>query len=119
MPYIITTTEAPIGFEVPRGRLIERRAVATLDEARDYIIDAVAGTSRRESVLFDARVTYADALREDGGTVGPLPAGTFVKVKPVDWAKLAHMAGFYSAPQYDIEREELIDAFNNDEIDRS
>lgn len=74
MPYIIETTN---GSQI---------AVATLDEARERIVRIVAGTSRSQAVLDDARWTYADPLPDEGGTVGPLPDGTVMEVRKVEHA---------------------------------
>lgn len=95
MPFIVTTKrplmDPPLrsdGFEVA-----SRRAVATLEEARDAI-----------RKFMEDRFTYgrryfpdADALIDSGGTVGPLPDGTVIEVKPSTWLQLAIAAGMRAA----------------------
>lgn len=75
MPYTITTeTDSPLDH-LGVGPTIVRRAVATLDEARDYVHNAGATFS-------------VAAIGEQGGTVGPLPDGTTITVEQVGWVWL-------------------------------
>jgi len=103
MPYIITTRtfdhEHTFG-SVPFINPPTRTAVATLDEARDY--------------TFNARVNddgQIEPLPAEGGTVGPLPDGTVIEVRPISFGALASRAGF---AQFSDERPhaEIIAAFN-------
>jgi len=82
MPYIITThtrkdaIERSVGL-APRP---SRRAVATLEEARDVAEDAVIGEGRFDND--EAFLAAIVALPESGGTIGPLPDGTVIEVTP-------------------------------------
>jgi len=90
MPYIITTTQAlrkgedvvvdaleSVGTRVVIGGkpIVSRTAVATLDEAQDYI------------GIPPGRVTRP-MLTSAGGTIGPLPDGTVIEVEQVDYQSL-------------------------------
>src|SRR5918994_990050 len=80
MPYIITT-HRPGNYELPieMGDRFSRRAVATLEQAQDYVHKAGG--------------TYTAAvITEQGGTVGPLSDGTVIEVWRMGWGKLAHHA---------------------------
>jgi hypothetical protein len=104
MPYIITTTtpdpantkdygrfgdpvpNAPTAMGAVRGcwpPRVTRTAVATLDEARKHIT---------RNAPQDLRKRVA-ALDQSGGTVGPLPDGTVIEVRPVMHVELAREAG--------------------------
>lgn len=71
-PYIVTTKQPSLALQ--DEPLIERsrRAVATLDEAMDYLC---------ELVLFAGDPDAALPVDESGGTVGPLPDGTVIEVE--------------------------------------
>lgn len=75
--YIITTT-----LPDPDGRFnadVYHRAVATLDEARRWVTRGVS-----ESGRMAGSPDYAAAanLPESGGTIGPLPDGAIIEVRP-------------------------------------
>jgi hypothetical protein len=73
--YIITTTDHNWPCGCDHGtRLVDRRAVATLDEARAVAFCVMPGG-----------VAEALALPESGGTIGPLPDGTVIEVAPMVW----------------------------------
>lgn len=108
-PYIVTTTE--IG---PQGHdpIASRRAVATLDEAREGALTEIelGGHGVADFEL----LKRADTLPESGGTVGPLPDGTLIEVERVEYRALCDCIGEeplkakldgWTAP-------ELVDAFN-------
>lgn len=93
-PYVITTTrtEGLVPHEHPGWtEVLSRVAVATLrgnDLARGLfnwrkgdVLDS------RESLLIDVIVTAR--LPRSGGTIGPLPDGTVIEVKPISRAALA------------------------------
>lgn len=82
MPYIITTT-TDNGTRGPQRFGVTRRAVATLDEARDAVHQSI--TADRRSAPFLEAVA---ALDDSGGTVGPLPDGTTFEVGRVEWDTL-------------------------------
>ncbi len=115
MPYIICVN-------VP-GCLPEADpvAVATLEDARYAARDAIE-TSAQCSDGDETDAIYETALSdlngqwawifEEGATIGPLPDGYVIDVRPVSWAELASIAGFHGPPQYDNEREDLINAYN-------
>lgn len=100
MPYIITTGPGgrfgyPADRPHPGDELATQHAVATLDEARDFI---ATGIDPNDS---DSRDHYADvrALDENGGTIGPLPDGTVIEVKRVGWFDLADLTDVPKAPR--------------------
>lgn len=87
-------------------RMKSRRAVATLDEARQWTHD--------ECALRCADDSAADALTipESGGTIGPLPDGTVIEVAPhnIVWFEAELEArGIRTAGMSDAE---VIDAYN-------
>lgn len=92
MPYIVTVTapaEPRWTGEVeymPVNPIVSRRAVATLDEARDqarlFIDDAWRATGESWDNRWDAWASlHVDELPEPGGTIGPLPDGTTINVE--------------------------------------
>jgi hypothetical protein len=93
MPFIVTTKRPYKRAEVQvlraRGehgpianmRIVSRRAVATLEEARSVCRGTVHETHVNGAPV-DEPWVQTDALRESGGTVGPLPDGTVIKVEP-------------------------------------
>jgi len=112
MPYIITTTEPPVGTEVPCGRVVIRTAVATLEEARKATFHTVTDTPGYATCIgFPTDTAIAESILESGGTVGPLPDGTVIEVRPISFGALASRAGF---AQFSDERShaEIITAFN-------
>lgn len=90
MPYIITTSE-PFDAAVHVHRpAFTRRAVATLDEAREKAESAVwSAPGYRSEGDFYLDVARCRELPESGGTVGPLPDGTVIEVEATTWRKLA------------------------------
>jgi hypothetical protein len=124
MPYIITTktiTSHPADVVAIRETILSRHAVATLDEARQEANRSL----HRGKLLADtdyARFGYAiDMLPESGGTVGPLPDGTVIAVRPIDYLELAGLAGWkldYAGRERVTgrtrasDRLDLIDAYN-------
>jgi hypothetical protein len=82
MPYIVTTKQRVPNWDgVGDAPLMRgfRRAVATLEKARDTI--------REQTGYF-----YDGKLPESGGTVGPLPDGTEIEVERMTWFALAAVA---------------------------
>jgi hypothetical protein len=83
MPYIVTTKRpAKVDHDEERAERehVSRRAVATLEEARDFIYSLCAETDVDDERIADD----IDRLPESGGTVGPLPDGTVIEVKPCE-----------------------------------
>jgi hypothetical protein len=79
MPYIVITKrlDSSTGWN-DSGLRVSGRAVATLEEARRE-----AGRACLGSTSLDLRnVEQARTLPESGGTVGPLPDGTVIEVRP-------------------------------------
>ena len=90
MPYIITTTyqrrPGPLGTD-----LLSRHAVATLDEAREYAWETVKQISGPSTATVANRAA-CESITERGGTIGPLPDGTMIEVKPVSWPWIVGVA---------------------------
>jgi hypothetical protein len=116
MPYIITTkrpNECPsrVGF-ADDMRVTGRRAVATLEEARDGSIDIVRHAGPPVGEYFEAE-KIANRLPESGGTVGPLPDGTLIEVERKTWKSLAEQVWEHGRDHYwPSEEAEIIDAYN-------
>lgn len=92
MPYIITTQWPS---HDPSGKwhyiVKSRRAVATLDEARQAV--------------------FPHALPESGGTVGPLPDGTVIEVGPASEREMLDVIGVkFAVTAHDS--TSVIDAYN-------
>lgn len=96
MPYIITTTDPQhVCLSMPERcgvePIVTRRAVATLDEARDWGADIVQDRANNfsESAQVQSDYGYLAAVNaaldidESGGTIGPLPDGTVIEVQQV------------------------------------
>jgi hypothetical protein len=95
MPFVVTTKRVRVWVDMPTGEdddgersatTIERRAVATLEEAREAAhVQVVARTLERlawpDKPPWFGYVQDADALPESGGAVGPLPDGTTIHVE--------------------------------------
>jgi hypothetical protein len=79
MSYIITT--ATTAEQWQRGRVTTRQAVPTLDAAREATVAIVLD---RYPVRWPRKFTVraARTLPESGGTIGPLPDGTVIEVRP-------------------------------------
>jgi hypothetical protein len=90
MPYIVTTKRPA---ELPHGghpddygypQHVSRRAVATLET--DELFRVLFDGNRSQN---NARVVaQIRSLPESGGTVGPLPDGTVIKVERATWQYL-------------------------------
>lgn len=78
-----------------------RRAVATLDEAREIVHTATAKQHAARWPIY-----------EGGGTVGPLPDGTKIEVE--FWGA-ARAVNWMVANGYDPQTESFIDAYNDKE----
>jgi hypothetical protein len=81
--YIVTTTTYPAGSPMPSGRT--RIEVATLDEARTAayaIIRENAIGQSGDAWHRAANQVCTPAWPHVGGTVGPLPDGTMIEVRP-------------------------------------
>jgi hypothetical protein len=97
MPYVVTTkrpcpacTHGPAGGGEHRPESVSRRAVATLEEAHCVAYDIAEPGPRGERHNHQAALL----LPESGGTVGPLPGGTVIEVKPVEWYWLYDKSGY-------------------------
>jgi hypothetical protein len=81
MRYIVTTKRSRregIPVSAVDYAVLSRREVATLEEARRE-----AGRACLGSTSLDLRnVEQARTLPDSGGTVGPLPDGTVIEVRP-------------------------------------
>lgn len=81
MPYLVTTKRRVVehigDIERVTHEVLSCRAVATLDEA-------VEDAEQVALTFHDVVLT----LPESGGTVGPLPDGTLIEVRPVSWEYL-------------------------------
>lgn len=86
MPYIITTTHGERDMRWPR---VTRRAVATLDEAREAARESVNAID----VGLFRECEQAELLPEHGGTIGPLPDGTVIEVEPATYEALIAALG--------------------------
>lgn len=99
MPYIITTVYPWADANEPARRARDRTAVATLDEAREAAHSAIPAPTCGD---------YHGAiysLSDSGGTVGPLPDGTVIEVRPASWSELAQSLpakrrAYVTAPAY-------------------
>jgi hypothetical protein len=119
MPYIITTHGK--ADQYGRCPLLSRRAVATLEEARDRTAGEVA--ARTSDLLVAEHIIRAvDLLPESGGTIGPLPDGTVIEVARVLDQDLVRALpdsvrrDLWRRHAATIPRAELIDAYNAREV---
>lgn len=110
MPYIITTTTRR-GPEGATKFDVTRRAVATLDEAREEAWDAYSQPDDVARETLDALAEQVFAITEQGGTIGPLPDGTRIEVETATWDELADDAGTPLYPAV-VSHSEIIDAYN-------
>jgi hypothetical protein len=85
MPYIITTKRPadPLTISDDASWAHTRTAVATLDEARNRVLDIA---QRPRAIVWVERY-----ISESGGTVGPLPDGTVIEVRWIDWMDFERM----------------------------
>jgi len=113
MPYIITTRKYDDPY-APNPALLDisRTAVATLDEARETVASIIdVGEATRGNLPGPSGDAYQlDAVRisADGGTVGPLPDGTVIEVRPIGWDKLATLVPLSGRGQ----RDRIVAAYN-------
>jgi hypothetical protein len=118
VPYIITTRLVEGDPEAPRSAdVTDRRAVATLDEARgaaQEAVDSAGPIKSRHS--WEAICGYiAHTMGEEGGTVGPLPDGTVIAVERTGWDRLRDAIG---QPTLTVcafnadNRDAILDAYN-------
>jgi hypothetical protein len=88
MPYIVTTKQRVPNWDgVGDAPLMRgfRRAVATLEEARQSCVRALYAANAPQGDVSGPRLwTAAYELPESGGTVGPLPDGTVIEVEPCE-----------------------------------
>lgn len=129
-PFIVTTKPdaCPEGVEDCRCVGQSRRAVATLDEARDAARDRVGPLGSFEAVRaapswqVDALDTITELL-ESGGTVGPLPDGTVIEVAPVHsgdlWDSLDADTRAFMRCRRDLNIHKIIDAYNHTQEGKS
>lgn len=106
MPYLVTTKQLERVAGGPPLRpapILARRAVATLDEARDWIAD-------QHSTLGPFPPRAVADLSERGGKVGPLTDGTVIEVQRVGWAEVRALGGL--SPQQSFTQEEVLEAYN-------
>lgn len=116
MPYLIRTIN-PKGateqdsdgrsFYVP---VSSRRAVATLEEARQHCFAVPPDESYYGE--FDDFYEAVAALPESGGTVGPLPDGTVIEVGRCSWMYLKIHTDLPGDPHGTLSEREIIDAYN-------
>jgi hypothetical protein len=91
MPFIITTTRHLPSMEShDTMEYVERRAVATLEEARTLASDAVYDAGLKTVV--DAEQAFT--IPVSGGSVGPLPDGTVIEVEHASWDDLVGADGW-------------------------
>lgn len=94
MPYVITTTTPEMADTITPGqpwpRRVSRDNVATLGEALEVVSTTVCDLMAGEN--FGQYQDEFRAIGESGGTIGPLPDGTVIAVRPYDSADLAIIA---------------------------
>lgn len=91
MPFTVTTkrptrVDADDLASAYEDRVVSRRAVATLEDARRHVSYASCLPSGRHT-------TNGHEITESGGSVGPLPDGTSIEVKPITWAEIRSALG--------------------------
>jgi hypothetical protein len=113
MPYIVTTKRQDQHFaEVAEYE--SRRAVATLEEARQAAWRAhpLFGTTNGYAMM-KARDEITLAFPDSGGTVGPLPDGTVIEVKPISWDDLRdEIPGPLPRAEGQTRQSAILDAYN-------
>jgi hypothetical protein len=82
---------------------VTRRAVATLDEAREALCDAIHAVDP-DATVFD--------IGGDGGSVGPLPDGTVIEVAPWTEIELATFTDLSMDQALTLPAGDIIDAYN-------
>ena len=106
MPYIISTTEQSECWDRHTGATITqttRRAVATLDEARDEVSRIVAASH--------PNIPHGLGAIAEPGTIGPLPDGTVIEVERVTMRTLLDAIGVKFAATAEGSTS-VIDAYN-------
>lgn len=114
MPYIVTTLSPCHPPEA--GHDVSRRAVATLNEARGAVIQAIPeecpGLIPAKAIAVATQIAH---LSEIGGTVGPLPGGTVIEVTPTTISDIADTFSMdtFNAMNYEgASQADWIAAFN-------
>lgn len=111
MPYIITTYPEPT---MAPGFVGTRRAVATLEEAREAAYVAARHHDDTDDGEYE---TAAHRIDEAGGTVGPLPDGTVIEVTRVAYNWVAGVAEDGGAElSEDASCAEILAAFNAEAV---
>src|SRR4051812_13657710 len=121
MPYLVTTMYGEPRSDRPghvggvAWERVSRLAVATLGKARSAVKRAIMDLAPESGSLkpYLAAQQQADALPESGGTVGPLPDGTTIRVELAatgDLAAAALVANDYHFGE--LTEAEVIAAFN-------
>ena len=104
-PYIVTVRRPPSGrMRVFRDE--SRRAVATLDEAREIAEGYV--TEKADGEEYNRALDQVEDMPESGGTVGPLPDGTVIEVERREIQSLWP----HNTDSMDKSDAEIIAAFN-------
>jgi hypothetical protein len=111
MPYIVSVRTDVHGDGLSVDT--ERKAVATLNEARDIAFN-ICMEALMLSGPSDPEAPYkAHKLPTDGGSV-TLPDGTVIEVERVSWADLAESVNWLGRGYVtEAEWPEVIDAYNN------
>jgi len=128
MPYIIETRNAALEVAAQRAcdlrisnahdlcterdSAVSRTAVATLDEARAYLTD---GTYIFDGPGLSDHLAALRELPESGGTIGPLPDGTVIEVRPIEWNEIVATTGralTFASAYTALERAEILSEFN-------
>jgi hypothetical protein len=114
MPYIITTYGCRSVYGTPNVVVVkDRRAVATLDEAREAARRIARELPPVLSPSPDDIMAFIQALPVVGGWVGPLPDGTAIEVAPVPLARLFNeMRHAMTLPNDAATEAEILDAYN-------
>ena len=118
MPYIITTKPSMLHSHIDTPG-VTRTAVATLEEMRQKAFGAIDRASKMDRDM-NSDEQRADrgfrlAVRfdlDDGGTVGPLPDGTVIKVERAEWIDLARQCEMDCGPFCAGPNSDVLAAFN-------
>ena len=108
-PYVITTKRETGDDPYEHEPLVSRRAVATLEEARDLVWESA------RSSTFDPHDWNKpiNEIPDTGGTVGPLPGGTVIEVESVTWEAIAGVSALSNdLPGRPRTPAEMLDAYN-------
>lgn len=126
MPYVITTTDTRLHADDPTAEfqpgakpVQTRRAVATLGEAQDttcqMVLAAHAATGQSFNRQWEGWAATELYVDESGGTVGPLPDGTVIKVEPtVNEFGRPDVRGYLRGWHFpaSMDDAEILDAYN-------